>query len=46
MEHLTEEEIADVEASLKEIAQGKAKKFDNVEDFLRDLADNSNKRRK
>ena len=34
---LTDEEIHDVEQSLKEIREGKAKKYDNVEEFLDNL---------
>ena len=34
---LTVEEICDVETSWEEIEQGQAKKFTNVDDFLREL---------
>ena len=36
-EDLTPEEIVDVEASLKEIKEGKCKTFNTVEEFLADL---------
>ena len=36
-DNLTSEEIADVEEAWNEIERGEAKKFTNVEEFLRDL---------
>ena len=38
---LTEEEIRDVEASLKEIKEGKGKRFHNAEDAIRWLRSDS-----
>jgi len=34
---LSEEEIADIEVSLREIEEGKSKRFTNVKDLLREL---------
>lgn len=34
---LSKQELVDIKASLKEIAEGKYKRFDNIEDFLKDL---------
>lgn len=36
-EYLTATEIDDVEAGLKEIKRGHARKFSNVEEFLKEL---------
>ena len=38
---LTPEEIADVKEAWNEIKRGEAKRFENVEDFLRDLKEDS-----